>query len=242
MRRFLAIALFVGSGLPAAALADGSLLDVQPDLLWPPDHRLVEVRVALHAAPGCETPTALLRGVASSEPDDAPGGSDGRTEGDIRSEEPGSDFSILLRAERDARGTGRTYTLSYEITCASGASVFESVSILVPHDRAGEIDSMDLTLTQTGSGTSISWSEPPGGASCDLVRGDVSSLRLLEGGAVHIGMLSCRDSGFDDADPAPGSAFFYLVGYDDGATCTLGIATAIGPRRSWSGGCRPADS
>jgi len=241
MRRRFLVPLFLTPCWLVGTAAAASSLSVEPERLWPPDHRLSDVFVMLHETAGCAAPDALLRGIGSSEADDAPGGSDGRTSGDIRSEEPGSDFHLLLRAERDARGPGRTYTLRYEVFCASGETRMEDLFVVVPHDLGGAIDPLDLTLTQDDGLTSILWNEPGEPAAVDLVRGDVSALALSADGTVILGGLDCLETHrVDDAVPPPGRAFFYLAGYDDGAVFTMGTASAAGPRRFWSGGCRPA--
>ncbi len=241
MRRWLAVPLFFAIFGPAGPVSAAPVLTIEPTRLWPPDHRLSEVNVTPHETDDCADPSSLLRAIGSSEEDDAPGGSDGRTSGDIRSEEPGSGLRILLRAERDARGPGRTYTLVYEITCASGATSMESLSVVVPHDLGGAVDPLDLALAQTGGVTSILWEDPDGPAAGELVRGDVSSLALSADGTVILGALDCLGGDrADDTVPAPGRAFFYLAGYDDGIVFTMGTASAAGPRRFWSGGCRPA--
>jgi 6-phosphogluconolactonase (cycloisomerase 2 family) len=114
----------------AAALA-------APAILWPPDHRLVPVRVLIDARDACAGPPDVrLQFANSSEPDDAPGGGDGRTTGDIRAAAAGfDDRDLLLRAERATPGPGRTYTLTYRIVDRSGNARTLAVEVRAPHDR-----------------------------------------------------------------------------------------------------------
>ncbi len=105
-----------------------------PSILWPPDHRLVPVRVDLTASDACSDGVVVrLVAAASSEPDDEPAGGDGRTTGDIRNAAIGTDDrAVSLRAERSAAGGGRVYTLTYEAVDGAGLVAVGSVRVLVP--------------------------------------------------------------------------------------------------------------
>lgn len=111
-------------------------LSVTPSMLWPPNHKLVEVTVSAIATDLCDTdPAITLVSVESSEPDNDIG--DGNTEQDIQGADIGAaDFSILLRAERSGPGEGRVYTLTYRATDDSGNSVESSTEVTVAHDQS----------------------------------------------------------------------------------------------------------
>jgi hypothetical protein len=105
-------------------------------LLWPPDHKLVPILATVTASDACGDPGILLRSVTSSEPDDAPGAGDGRTTGDIRGADVGTpDFKFTLRAEREAKGPGRVYTVTYAATDPSGNTATAAAVVSVPHAR-----------------------------------------------------------------------------------------------------------
>jgi hypothetical protein len=105
-----------------------------PATLSPADHRLVDVAVAVAASDRCGTASIVLTSATSSEPDDAPGSSDGNTVNDIQGATFGTgDFDVLLRAERDASGPGRVYVLSYSAVDPSGNTRTASVLVKVPH-------------------------------------------------------------------------------------------------------------
>jgi 6-phosphogluconolactonase (cycloisomerase 2 family) len=109
--------------------------EAAPSVLWPPDHRLVPVRVTLAAADLCAPGgvTVRLAAAASSEQDDAPGSGDGRTSGDIRDAALlEDDRDLLLRAERAAGGGGRVYTLIYRVADPSGNAREVAVEVGVP--------------------------------------------------------------------------------------------------------------
>jgi hypothetical protein len=106
-------------------------LDSSPALLWPPDHRLVPVHVAVGAEDACRGAARVsLLDVTSSEPDDA--GADGRTTGDIvvRGSQGGAD--LLLRAERRANGPGRVYRVRFLVEDDAGHAREATVDVVVP--------------------------------------------------------------------------------------------------------------
>ena len=111
-------------------------LSVEPAVLWPPDHRLVNARAVVLAQDACTTASWVLRSVTSDEPDDAPGGGDGATMGDVGGVEIGvSDALFFLRAERSNDGPGRVYTAIYEAQDAAGNTTRAVARVRVPHDQ-----------------------------------------------------------------------------------------------------------
>jgi hypothetical protein len=107
---------------------------LDPQTLWPPNHTMREIAASIDATDLCSTPEVTLLSVTSSEPDDAPGGGDGHTTGDIQGVEPGTaDSSFLLRAERSGNGAGRTYTVTYAATDGSGNGRSATATVTVPH-------------------------------------------------------------------------------------------------------------
>jgi uncharacterized membrane protein len=113
-----------------------------PDLLWPPNHRRVEVHAGWSVVDRCDPhPAVTLLDVSSSEPDDAPGSGDGKTTQDIYGAAIGTpDELLFLRAERDASGPGRTYTLHYLAVDAAGHAVDATASVRVPLSRGLGVD------------------------------------------------------------------------------------------------------
>ncbi|HXI02048.1 MAG TPA: hypothetical protein VNI57_02620, partial [Candidatus Saccharimonadales bacterium] len=57
---------------------------LEPEVLYPPDHRQVTVRAHIDARDACGPVRVSLISVRSDEPDDAPGPEDGDTRDDIR--------------------------------------------------------------------------------------------------------------------------------------------------------------
>ncbi len=105
-----------------------------PNILTPPDGTMRTVNVTITANDNCSSSlTVTLISATSSEPDDAPGKFDGTTTNDIQGATIGTDDrQVLLRAERDSRGTGRTYTLTYRVTDGAGNSTTVSATVFVP--------------------------------------------------------------------------------------------------------------
>jgi len=223
-----------------------------PPTLWPPNHRLVQVGVAVETADVCDaafgqTPSVVLTGATSSEPDDRVGPSDGNTAADIQDADVGTaDFLLELRAERDGDGTGRTYVLVYEAADGAGNRAVATGSVLVPHDQGGTAEPLVLQVQETAQGTTLSWDPVSGAVSYDVVRGNVASLREIDS-MIDLGPVTCilgdvsvpSSAGHEDRDaPALGEAYFYLVSYDDvWGSSGYGSVSAFKPRIVASGGC-----
>jgi hypothetical protein len=108
---------------------------VTPDVLWPPNHRLVDITASVTVADICDpAPTFVLTSITSNEPDNGTG--DGDTAGDIRGAALGTpDLSFRLRAERSGKGDGRVYTIVYTASDASGNTATGTAQVRVPHSR-----------------------------------------------------------------------------------------------------------
>jgi len=108
-------------------------LVANPDVLWPPNHEMVEVNVEVDATDICDpNPFCFIVGVSSDEPINGLG--DGNTEPDWQlTEDP---LTVLLRAERSGTGAERVYTIHVECTDASGNTAAASVDVIVPHDQS----------------------------------------------------------------------------------------------------------
>ncbi len=106
-------------------------LSVKPAVLWPADHRYVDVAATVVVSDNFDTsPTVKLVSVSSNEPDN--GEDDGDTVNDIVIVD---DLHFKLRAERSGTGTGRIYTITYQVTDDCGNSTTQSVTVTVPLSR-----------------------------------------------------------------------------------------------------------
>ena len=111
---------------PAPVIAG---ISATPSVLWPPDHKFVDVKIDDTVTAPC--PSTCILTVSSSEPVNATG--DGDTSPDWQIIDA---HHVLLRAEREGSGDGRTYTIT--ITCTNDLnkeSSTKTVTVFVPHDR-----------------------------------------------------------------------------------------------------------
>ena len=103
-----------------------------PAVLWPPNHRMVNVTVGYAAADNCTPAGALACGLAATSSEPADGRGDGHTAVDIAVVDAGR---VLLRAERSGRDPGRTYTVAIACTDEAANATSVAVSVDVPHAR-----------------------------------------------------------------------------------------------------------
>jgi YVTN family beta-propeller protein len=105
-------------------------------LLWPPNHKMVEVSIETHALDDSGGPVTLDVEVSSDEPADGAG--DGATASDHEVLDVDSETGVVrvrLRAERSGKGDGRVYTVRIAGTDASGNSSVALVEIRAPKSQ-----------------------------------------------------------------------------------------------------------
>lgn len=104
-----------------------------PNVLWPVNHKLVEVKVNVSLTDASPASFTLVS-VESNEPTNLRG--DGSTSEDIADWTLGTnDVAGLLRAERNGTLSDRIYTLTYRGTDARGNSALATCTVTVPHDQ-----------------------------------------------------------------------------------------------------------
>lgn len=100
---------------------------VTPDVLWPANGRMVSVQVTFSSTAGL---VVTLRSANSNEPGAA---------ADIAGFTLGTmDLAGQVRASRDGSGSGRVYTLTYDVRDYAGNTGECAVTIRVPHDQRGK--------------------------------------------------------------------------------------------------------
>ena len=112
-------------------------VSINPSVLWPPNRKMVLVTPTASVTDNCDPgSTVQLTSITINDGDETSTCDltigDGNTTGDIRIDANGN---IYLRAERSGAGSGRTYTLTYTATDASGNSAMESAPVTVPHNK-----------------------------------------------------------------------------------------------------------
>jgi hypothetical protein len=220
-------------------------LSLSEAVLWPPNHRMIDVITSLTASDVCSTPTVVLASVTSNEPDD--GVSDGTTTGDIQGVSAGTtDGSFSLRAERRGDGTGRIYSVRYSATDVAGNESVATNYVFVPHTQGGVVDPIRIALSRTTAGTRVSWAPVAGALHYNVIRGNLADV-LRAPSFINLGAVTCIEAvspdtstaGREDAAlPAPGNAFFYLVEFNDGQASSYGSESAGAPQVPASGACQ----
>ncbi len=104
-------------------------LKALPEVLWPPDHKMVPVTIRIKATDLCGPVRSRIVSVRSNEPIVGRGD---RTAPDWQIT---GALTLNLRAERFGQDDARIYTITVEATDASGNSAAKDVQVLVPHDR-----------------------------------------------------------------------------------------------------------
>jgi len=105
-------------------------LTVSPAVLWPPNHKMVEITPSWTVSDECDSsPDVSLVGIVANEGDDTIG--DGHTSDDIQT---GEDGSIYLRSERSGTSSDRVYTITYQAVDDSGNTTVRSATVSIPHD------------------------------------------------------------------------------------------------------------
>jgi hypothetical protein len=108
-------------------------LMVDPAVIWPPNHKMVDIHATLDVA-DCSPVTIVLVSVTSNEPDNDIG--DGNHEPDVMGVDEGTeDYEFQVRAERAGPGSGRVYTVVYVVTDEGGLETWATATIEVPHDQ-----------------------------------------------------------------------------------------------------------
>jgi hypothetical protein len=103
-------------------------LSASPSVLWPPNHALVPIDLAVNATDACSQPTVSCTATSNQAPT---GGGSGNTSPDI----VWTRGQLYLRAERAGSGGDRVYTVSCNATDASGNVTSATTTVTVPHDK-----------------------------------------------------------------------------------------------------------
>jgi HYR domain len=106
-------------------------LTASPDMLWPPNHKMVPVSLTAQVNEAVDpAPITLIVSVTSNEPVNGEG--DGDTEPDW---EITGALTLNLRAERQGDGSGRVYTITVESRDFSGNKSARTVTVSAPKNQ-----------------------------------------------------------------------------------------------------------
>ena len=109
-------------------------LTASPDMLWPPNHKFVPVRLQVVSTDECGPATWRIISVSSNEAEEARGSGHTSPDWQIISND-----TVLLRAERSGKGNGRLYTITVQATDLSGNTSQATVTVSVPQDRGKKL-------------------------------------------------------------------------------------------------------
>jgi hypothetical protein len=99
-------------------------------MLWPPNHKFVDVSVAGVTDPDGDPVAITITSITQDEP--LNGGGSGNTCPDVTGV---GTATASLRAEREGSGDGRVYHLSFTGDDGRGGRCTGSVTVCVPHDQ-----------------------------------------------------------------------------------------------------------
>ena len=132
-----------------------------------------------------------LISLTSSEPDDAPGGTDGATTQDVQDAAAGTaDTTFLLRAERDGNGPGRVYTFIYGARDPSGNATTALATVTAPHDQGTGPEPIQVRVEPASAGSTsarIFWPGIAGATGYDVITGDLQGWRSIGRGVLDVG-------------------------------------------------------
>jgi len=102
-----------------------TMASVNPSVLWPPNHKMVDVNINYAAADNCTSSSNITCKLSATSNERI----------------SNSDYAIVdaqhvrLRAERLGSGNGRIYTITINCKDAAGKSSSKAVTVSVPHDQ-----------------------------------------------------------------------------------------------------------
>ncbi|WP_105200921.1 HYR domain-containing protein [Pseudoalteromonas sp. T1lg10] len=108
-----------------------------PHILWPPNHEMIDVVIALTVNDVCDNsvPVCRVTDISSNESSDGKG--DGSTEPDWswNANQTGTTLNVQLRAEREGSGDGRTYTIDLACSDLSGNTSTAQTTVYAPKNN-----------------------------------------------------------------------------------------------------------
>jgi hypothetical protein len=110
-------------------------LEACPEELWPPNHKMVDVKIKVTTSDNCGGPVdCWIEEIIDSEEMEKRG--NGNTSQDVVFSGEMNDLTVQLRAERSGRSKeGRTYTICVVCQDQAANETHASVDVIVPHDQ-----------------------------------------------------------------------------------------------------------
>ena len=121
---------------------------VTPNVLWPPNHKLIPVQVTATATDVCGTVSTMIKSITSNQSPNGKGS--GHTSRDWKIT---GDLTADIRAERTGKDKGgRIYTITVEATDEAGNIADTNLFVTVPHDQSGGGSSTNAPSGPPGKG------------------------------------------------------------------------------------------
>ncbi len=121
-------------------------ISINPNVLWPPNHKMIPVRVSVVATDLCGTVTSKIISIHSSQ--DVLGKGSGQKSPDWKIT---GDLTAQLRAERAGPDkNGRIYTITVQATDEAGNAATADVTVFVPHDQGKHSNPPPTTPPDSG--------------------------------------------------------------------------------------------
>ena len=131
---------------------------VDIDLLWPPNHTLIDVGLTFIAIDDTDPDPDIYVLVFADEDDEEPTG-DGNHSPDVRSD----DETLRLRSERIGNSNGRVYLIVVVATDATGNVGFDCCTVVVPKSKSKK-DIADVDAQAAAAEAfCLEFGEPPSG-------------------------------------------------------------------------------
>ncbi len=105
-------------------------IQATPSILFPPNNKMVPVKIQVDASDNAGTPGYRIVGVSSSEPQSA--NNKRQLDSDYRITGP---LSLELRAERSGQERSRIYSITVECRDEAGNVATVTTDVIVPHDQ-----------------------------------------------------------------------------------------------------------
>lgn len=119
--------------------------EAKPSVLWPPNHKLIPVKIIGVSDPEDLSTTITVTAVTQDEP------VRGLGDGDMSPDAVVQGQGVLLRAERSGRNNGRVYVVTFTAADKLGGSCQGTVTVTVPHDRhSDDVDSRNVKIIDDG--------------------------------------------------------------------------------------------
>lgn len=108
-------------------------VSANPHVLWPPNHKMVNVSIDVDVESDCPTSSDIECKIVEVKSNEAVNGNgDGNTSPDWVIT---GDRTLKLRAERSGSGSGRVYSIHVQCTSDSGTLDDRWITVKVPHDQ-----------------------------------------------------------------------------------------------------------